>query len=325
MIELKSISKTKFHRLIFKDALFKSKIGEDIIIHHTSEDMLNIIDLFNEIDICSLSKVRIERLNDKIIVTKIKPLLEEGDNINKWSFCIITKGDKNDWMENLIQSIRNQNIPEYEILVCGTYYDRKEDDIRYIPFSEKDDSGWITKKKNLLCQEAKYENLCMLHDRIVLTPGWFEGMKKYGNDFEVLGCIVKDKYGNRVGDWTTYGCEYKGFPYIGNLQYQDWDKWGYLDGGFWIIKRNILLKCPLNEELFLNQSEDYELSRRLYINGYVTRINTNAEAITVNWRHGMLPIYSYDEKKLGEYPNKQFHLIHRTKRFIKQLLGRSGV
>jgi len=129
----------------------------------------------------------------------------------------------------------------------------------------------------------------------------------------------------RVGDWVTYGCEYKGFPYIGLLEYHDWDKWLYLDGGFWIIKRNILLKHPLDEKLFLNQSEDYELSRRLYDNGYVTRINTYSEVKTVNWRHGYLPVYSYNEKRLGEYPNKKFHPIHRIKRFIKQLLGMSGI
>jgi hypothetical protein len=318
---LRSISETKFHRLIFKDAFFESKVGDQIRIEYTPEDMLSFDDLYDEIDLCSLNKANIEVKDDAIIVTKIESSLIPEDDINKWSFGIITKGNKNDWVEQQIQSIRNQKIPNYEIIICGTYYDRKEPDVRYIPFSDKDDRGWITAKKNALCKEAKYENLCVLHDRVVPLPGWFEGMKKYGNTFELLSCIIKTKEGLRAGDWITYGNWMGKYPYVGLLEYNDWDQMGCLDGGLMIIKKSIWEKNKWDERLFLNQSEDAEISHRLHRNGYVARFNPFSECITLNWRHGALPLYTYDEKKLGIYPRARLQLISRIKFYIRKLIG----
>ena len=317
---LKSISETKFHRLIFKDEFFESKVGDQIRIEHTPEDMLSFDELYDEINLCSLNKANLKVIDNAIIVTKIDSSLVPEDNINKWSFGIITKGTKNDWVEQQIQSIRGQNIPNYEIIICGTYYDRKEPDITYIPFTEKDDKGWITAKKNIICEHAKYENLCIMHDRVVPLSGWFEGMKKYGNNFEILSCVIKTKEGMRAGDWISYGDMYPHFSYVGLLEYNDWDKTGCIDGGFIVIKKSVWSKTKWNEKLFLNQSEDAEFSHRLYNAGYVARFNPYSECVTLNWRHGALPIYSYDEKKLGVYPNKKFHLKQRIKLFIKKIL-----
>lgn len=325
MIELKAISATKFHRLTFKDAFSECDVGNQIKIEHTSEDMLSFNELCNEIRLCSLNKANIEVKDNIIIVTKIESLLTPEDDINKWTFGIITRGDKNDWVEQQIQSIRNQHIPNYEIIICGTYYDRKEKDTKYIPFTEKDDRGWVTKKKNIVCENAKYENLCIMHDRIVPLSGWFGGMKRYGNNFEMLSCIIKTKNGMRAGDWISYGSRYPKFPYVGLLEYRDWDKTGCIDGGFIVIKKSIWKKTKWNEKLFLNQSEDAEFSHRLYNSGYIARFNPYSECVTLNWRHGALPIYSYDEKKLGIYPNKKFHPIYRLKRLVKIILNRSGI
>ena len=177
----------------------------------------------------------------RFICKKLETTKKEGDDINKWTFGIITKGDRNEWMEEMITAIRAQKIPEYEIIVCGTYFDRKEQDFKYIPFVDRDDKGWITKKKNLIAKEAKYENLCILHDRIVLDKGWFNGVKKYGNAFDLL-CNKQTLRGEgiRAGDWLTYGYGTLDSPYgISELRYDDWDKYVYMGGQLSILKKSI--------------------------------------------------------------------------------------
>ena len=63
----------------------------------------------------------------KLEYTKGNNTLLFDDCIKKWSFGIITNGQKNAQVCKLIDSIKNQNIPNYEILICG-YFDYKNSD-----------------------------------------------------------------------------------------------------------------------------------------------------------------------------------------------------
>lgn len=322
---IKDISETKFYRIILKEILDCCKVGGHLLIQYGEKDKLNYLELKKEIILCYEKKAKIIEESDKmIILKKIKKSLKKEDNIKKWTFGIITNGKKNEWVERQIASIRNQKIPEYEIIICGKYYDRKEKDVKYIYFDKKDDLGWITKKKNLICNSAKYENICVLHDRIILKENWFEGMKKYGNYFEVLSCIIKNEEGERAGDWITYGNTLNKFPSIGILEYKDWDKYGYLDGAMYILKKSVWKKVKWDEKLFWNQGEDIKLSQDWYNAGIVTRFNPFSECITLNWRHGKLPLYQFNKYKLGKYPipfyKRDSQLI---KFYAKKLLWKS--
>lgn len=321
-IYIKGISETKFHRLIFKEMLNYCKVGGYLIIEYGVQELLKYLDLKKEILLCAIEEAELVEESKKVIILKkTKEMLKNDDSIDKWTFGIITNGRKNEWVENQISSIKKQKIPNYEIIVCGTYYNRDEENFKYIQFNEKDDLGWITKKKNIICENAKYENLVIIHDRIILNDYWYQGMKKYGNYFEVLSCIIKDKEGNRAGDWITYGNWYPKFPRVGLLEYYDWDKMGCLDGGLCIIKKSIWKNNRWNENLFWNQSEDAELSHRWYRHGIVTRFNPHASCLTLSWRHGSLPIYEFDSLKLEKFPYRRNKLKDIMKFYIKKILG----
>ena len=103
----------------------------------------------------------------RIICKKIESTKINGDSINKWTFGIVSNGLRKDWINLTIQSIRNQKIPQYEIIICGNYTGKKETDIKYIPFKERDDKGWITKKKNIINKLASFQNICLMHDRYI--------------------------------------------------------------------------------------------------------------------------------------------------------------
>lgn len=319
------INKTKFHRIIIKESFYVCKIGGFIIIEMSSNNLLKFNDLKDELKTLIGEKVTIikEEYNPQtekgtIIAKKDKAALKSNDSIEKWTFGIVTNGARNDWVEKQISSIQSQNIPEYEIIICGKYFDRKEQNIRYIQFTEKDDRGWITKKKNLICENAKYENLVIMHDRIVLNKNWFNGIKKYGKYFEVLSCKIHDKKENRCGDWITYGNKYNKFGKVGLLDYKDWDKYGCLDGAFYILKKSAWEKAKWDETLFWNESEDAKLSSDWYKKGIVARFNPFCSCLTLSWRHGELPIYEFNDKKLSNYP-KRLDIMSIIKFYIKKV------
>ncbi|TSC88496.1 MAG: hypothetical protein G01um10145_899 [Microgenomates group bacterium Gr01-1014_5] len=230
---------------------------------------------------------------------KLESTQVAGDEIDKWTFGMITKGERDEWIEEIIQAIHKQKIPNYEIIICGTYRDRKEKNFTYIPFNERDDKGWITKKKNLIVQAAKYENLCVLHDRIVLGDDWFKGIKKYGNCFELLCNRQTLKGANmRTGDWLTYGSKTLGMPYgISELDYDDWDFDIYVGGMLTILKKQISTASPWDETLYWGE-EDVELTFRARDLGYIARFNPYSSATAFTWRFGKLPSKYYPSQGL---------------------------
>lgn len=253
----------------------------------------------------------------KLVSTKIP-----GDDINKWTFGMITKGERNEWIEEIIQAIHRQKIPNYEIIVCGAYFDRKEKNFTYIPFREREYKpngwkGWITKQKNLIVRAAKYENLCILHDRIVLDNNWFNGMKKYDNCFELL-CNKQILKGERIrtGDWLTYGGNTLDSPFgISKLDYNDWDEYIYVSGQLTIWKKSVWEACPWNETLYWGE-EDVELAFRARDLGYIPRFNPHSSATALTWRFGDLPSKYYISQ--GILPKDM--LLRRTFRKLNKVL-----
>ncbi|MCY7332686.1 MAG: hypothetical protein LH649_08515 [Pseudanabaena sp. CAN_BIN31] len=245
---------------------------------------------------------------------KIDLNLTNQDNISKWTFGYITNGTKNDFINNQIQRIKNLGLEEWEIIICGKYnlFGSTDNHIKYLPFSENDDKGWITKKKNLICENAKYENLVILHDRYIIPLNFLEKMKEWGNDFDLLGARQiyypshLDSTPVRCQDWMTYGKELeigrkdRSADDVGILEPHDWDKWCYITGGLYIVKRSLMLKIPQDESLFWNELEDIKFCHDFTKAGYLIRFNPYLEFESVSYRWPALVVqYKLDTKQLG--------------------------
>ena len=189
-----------------------------------------------------------------------------------FSFCIIT--DNSDIACNritkMIESIRFQNIEEYEILVIGgdgNKLDNSSEDLRKIDFDESIKPGWITKKKNDIAKMAKYDNLVIMHDYYVLHRDWYNGFKKIAIRFEECDLCLNPVYlidGRRdYTDWVTY--DHPVYGMHSSLPYTDESniKSQYFSGGYFVVKRDFFLKNLLNENLVANQEEDVEWSLRI--------------------------------------------------------------
>lgn len=242
----------------------------------------------------------LKRNSYKLIVQKTVSSVKPEQGIDYWTFGMVTNGVRRDFIEKAIQSIRDLKIPHYEIIVCGFYNGKKAKDIRYIKFIERDDRGWITRKKNIIAENARYVNLCIFHDRIVFNKDWYRGMKKYGNNFEVLTCVQKLADGTRTGDWVSINESFKtaNVVYkIDELDYRDWNKFVYIGGMLTIIKKYIWEKVPWNETLYWGQGEDIEYSHHLTEYGFLPRFNLFSSCLSLSWRFGRLPRRQFSNRK----------------------------
>lgn len=318
------LRKKKFAHILLKELFFILKPGGKLRIDYF---------VTNEIDLDGMEKMLWWLFRGNYIITshsksgrknhltlqKISSQFNREDGIDKWTFGIITNGDRNDWMDEIILSIRNLKIPHYEIIVCGKYMDRNEKDFTYINFNERAERGWITKKKNLICQKAKYNNLCIFHDRLVFDKDWYKGMKKYGNAFELLGCKQLEKHGSRAGDWLSLGGPIPTHYKVSQLKDTDWNWYSYLSGQLMIIKKNIWEKILWDETRYWNEAEDADISYRSRDAGFIARYNPYSLCTALTWRHGALPL-KYDIRD-GLFPKDMIkrRLMRLTARVIYRI------
>lgn len=206
----------------------------------------------NNIDLMDASLI-------KLAVDKVKGM--------RFTFGIITGGGAEARINQIIDSIEAQNITEYEVIVVGNC-NITRNHTKVFPFDESQKKMWITRKKNMITNEAFYENIVYLHDYIRLEPSWYEGFEKFGEDFKVCMTKMVNPDGGRYRDWTLWAGDagklgldshHCLLPYnITNLS-----KYMYISGAYWVAKKDVMLEFSLDESRGWAQGEDVEWSQRL--------------------------------------------------------------
>ena len=182
-----------------------------------------------------------------------------------FSFIICTNDPNIERIDTCIATLKDLNIPNYEIIVIGGKRIVADiADVIFIEFNEDYRPGWITQKKNIGASVAKYENLCILHDYFAFDSNWYSNWIKFGNDWDVASNAIRGVNGERIfTDWVTLDDPRLGqghpLPYteINNTKYQ------YISGGFFLVKKQLMIDFPLNENLVWNKKEDVEWSLRI--------------------------------------------------------------
>jgi hypothetical protein len=182
-----------------------------------------------------------------------------------FTFGIVTGGGNDKNITTIIETIEKQNIENYEIIIVGnTLINRKN--VTCVPFNENIVPMWITRKKNIITYLAKYENIVYLHDYIMLCDDWYEGFIKYGNDFKVCMTKMINPDGTRYRDWTLWADDIekiinsRGFLLPYDMTHLS--KYMYISGAYWVAKKDIMMKYPLDENRIWGQAEDVEWSYR---------------------------------------------------------------
>jgi len=198
-----------------------------------------------------------------------------------WTFGIITDGNNEVYLTNLIDSIINQNIKNYEVIVVGNCSNNFLN-VKYINFDEFIKQGWITKKKNIIIENAKYDNICILHDYYLLTNNWYKNITNY--DWDIYENIILTKENIRHSyklfhpykmmkylkdnpeDANIISKIYsENFGYVVGIPHSEnrLKNHQYISGGCIIAKRRVLLDNLLNENLCWGDAEDLEWSERV--------------------------------------------------------------
>lgn len=176
-------------------------------------------------------------------------------------------------IRSMIETIRALKVPEYEIIVVGDCFDLKADDVSVIHFDESIKRCWITRKKNIITETAKFENIVYCHDYIMFDPGWYAGFERFGEDFKACMTPMVKMSGERFRDWTmlpdTHTADIQlaiGLPENSDvmLPYEETSlsRLMYFSGAYWIAKKSIMKELPLDEARGHHDSEDLDWSYR---------------------------------------------------------------
>ena len=183
----------------------------------------------------------------------------------KFTFGIITGGGQTSFINQIIDSIEEEKIPDYEIIVIGSFFTAREH-TRVYEFPEQIAPMWITKKKNIIAQLATYEILVLLHDYVQLKKGWYQGMLRFQQEtprWDVAMCRMEEQNGKRAMDWIGLPND----PIYGNVlhPYNYCNPKGmYVPGNFFIVKKDFLKANPLDEQRLWGMGEDIEWSKRIF-------------------------------------------------------------
>jgi hypothetical protein len=181
-------------------------------------------------------------------------------NNKDWTFGICCGGQS--YLSKIIESIRNLQIPKYEILLIGSddvICNFQSEDVRPITFDETQKGAWITRKKNILCEEAMFDNISILHDYISFDVNWYENFLEFDTDWNVCMNRMINTDGSRYRDWITWDnpiqwVDYKDETQTGNM---------YVSGTYWCCKKKFMLDNPLDETKSWGEGEDVEWSLRV--------------------------------------------------------------
>lgn len=168
-----------------------------------------------------------------------------------YSFCIITDNQEPQKLNDLIKSIRSQGM-EHEILISV----------------DKDKSGRLGMLRNKACRQAQGDILIVLDDDMVLHDCFYSGLKRYGNDFDVLSCVILNPDGSRYWDWKV---NKNGLNWL--LDYGDIEESVSITGGLCIMKREVFESVQWDNERGFYKDEDVDFSDRLKRAGF--RIDFN--------------------------------------------------
>jgi hypothetical protein len=216
-----------------------------------------------------------------------------------WSFGILTQGVRLDNLQAFYESVRSQpQGKEAEIIVCGPRLPQFDHfGLRYLDVKVREELAEICKKKNEIALAATQPNLCLLHDRYRLEPGFFEGFAAYGYDFDYLTVTQRYENGARFPDycalsqheltWNT-SLDCVDINYVLPRQ--------YINGGVLIVKTATFRDIPLNELIFWNQAEDVELGKAYRDRSLPPRCNSLSSMVTMGIDAGytrkILPYYA---------------------------------
>jgi len=243
----------------------------------------------------------------------------------RWTFAVLTRGDKVEMVVRFLQSIRSLDPGhEHEILVWGPM------DAAYVPYgvrasdrSYRDDVAEIARKKNDIAEAASHANLLIAHDRYTLDEGFFDGFDTFGYDFDL--CAIAQRYED--GHPFPAYCALPGHKLVRAPTTIDCPEanslWPlqFVAGGLTVVKTRALRQIRFNDLLFWCEAEDVEVAKAFRDRGLPPRMNpwssATSHGVDRDWYTGHH--FTTEEKYLQQNQLPQSAPPSERHRIMKQL------
>lgn len=195
---------------------------------------------------------------------------------------IVTSNPYNSYLSDMVGTLDARTLWEennVELLIIGGNPQDEEDDYefaspRFIPFDEgQRNKGWITRKKNLLTVNARFDTIVYAHDYFAFGKEFITKWLKFIDDidFDVAVNPIYTAEGARHSDWVVD--PFKLWECYPDMHGKNWDvllpysasypQLQYISGNFWVAKKSFMQKFPLDESLVWGDAEDIEWSNRI--------------------------------------------------------------
>jgi hypothetical protein len=209
------------------------------------------------------------------------------------SFCVISGGKRPEKLQRLLSSIHDQQIPAFEVIVCGNA--RPDSSYRYIPAIDEASTGRLAVIRNRAAESARFDFVVFCDDDIVLCRDWYRGLRPYLEHFDLLTTRILNPDGTRHWDWAR--CE---APEKQNLlRYGEVDRDIYLTGGLIAVRADVWARHGWDENLFYRQAGDVEFSQRIIAAGHRVGICIESAALHDDLRHTQVGRVVYPRSDRG--------------------------
>jgi len=237
---------------------------------------------------------------------KVRALDAEAGSLDEWTFGIPTGPEDATLLNTCVARILELDIPRKEIILCGRPADNFKywDYVRIVGEDITAPPVQICKKKNRIVNEATFENLCIIHDRVFLPKNFREMVTKFGNAFPmtaVQSLYFDDRHNFSIRRYSDAGVglrlkshvseglsraataetsrysqsvfskiEKTGFIFANAHRHSDAT---YPTGSLYLCKRSVWQRVPQDERLLWAEFEDIEQGERAARAGIPTMIN----------------------------------------------------
>lgn len=224
-----------------------------------------------------------------------------------WSFGIFTDGHNNlhfhrDIVESILNNVRSAEI---EIIFVTenpnfTYiHEHASSCIRVLCVDRIDGpiSSIHCHKKNEFAKHATHENLCILHDYIVIGENFVQSFDSFGDDWDVCSIPLIMPNGKRWWDWRIEYPQHNNQHYLVSYDCPA-TKYHFVTGNLFMAKRQFLRQHPMKDDH--GSSEDYHWSKNV-CNVWKYRMNKHTVARSLKHKDIDASFYNMIVTRIDEH------------------------
>ncbi|RAX12739.1 hypothetical protein [Photorhabdus bodei] len=307
-------TRTPFYAHLIWDIAHQLKIGNYLYVF---EDLDDSCILQNSYFKNSFQLIE-EQQEYKIFRKTSQLIIEKDKGFDSWTIGIPVGPEEPTFLNYCVSRIIELGIDDLEIILCG----KPHSDFKYfnaVKIIGEDIPAppvHITKKKNEIAKHASKNNLCIIHDRVLLPLNFLSAMKTFGDFFPFVGFqsfyfvdklnLIPRRYSdfNTISDkldkyFKLHSMNKKDIKTIANslsFYYQNPLRSNhgkdYLTGSLYICKTSLWNYCPQNEKLYWDDFEDVEHGIRAASVGIPVIVNPYTITQSMNSR-SIIHYYGY--------------------------------